>query len=80
MRGLFEGVGVMTIVMNVLHRYVAPFLMGVCMAATTVMPDMASMVTSLTAAGVYGFFSLPAGGRMMMRLTDAVALAPAAGY
>jgi hypothetical protein len=63
----------MTIVMNVLHRYVAPFLMGVCMAATTVMPDMTSMVTSLTAAGVYGFFSLPAGGRMMMRLTDAVA-------
>ncbi len=63
----------MTIVMNVLHRYVAPFLMGVCMAVTTVMPDMASMVTSLTAAGVYGFFSLPAGGRMMMRLTDAVA-------
>ena len=63
----------MTIVMNVLHRYVAPFLMGVCMAATTVMPDMASMVTSLTAAGVYGFFSLPAGGRMMMRLTNAVA-------
>ncbi len=63
----------MNIVMNVLHRYVAPCLMGVWMAATTVMPDMASMVTSLTAAGVYGFFSLPAGGRMMMRLTDAVA-------
>ena len=54
MRGLVGGVGVMTIVMNVLHWYVAPFLMGVCMAATTVMPDMASMVTSLTAAGVYG--------------------------
>ena len=63
----------MTIVMNVLHRYVAPFLMGVCMAATTVMPDMASMVTSLTAAGVYGFFSLPVGGRTITRLTDAVA-------
>ena len=60
-------------VMNVLHRYVAPFLMGVCMAATTVMPDMASMITSLTAAGVYGIFSLPAGGRMIARLTDAVA-------
>ncbi len=63
----------MTIVMNVLHRYVAPFLMGVCMAATTVMPDMALVVASLTAAGVYCFFSLPVGGRMMMRLTDAVA-------
>ncbi len=70
----------MTIVMNVLHRYVAPFLMVVCMAATTVMPDMALLVASLTAAGVCSFFSLPVGGRMMMRLTDAVALAPAAGY
>ncbi len=59
--------------LNVLHWYVAPFLMGVCMAAATVMPDMASVVTSLTAAGVYGFFSLPAGGRMITRLTDAVA-------
>ena len=59
--------------LNVLHRYVAPFLMGVCMAVTTVMPDMESMVTSLTAAGVYGFFSLPAGGRMIARLTDVVA-------
>ena len=63
----------MTIVMNVLHRYVAPFLMGVCMAATTVMPDMASMVASLAAAGVCCFFSLPAGGRTIARLTDAVA-------
>jgi hypothetical protein len=63
----------MTIVMNVLHRYVAPFLMGVCMAAATVMPDMASMVMSLTAAGVYCFFSLPAGGRMIARLTGPVA-------
>jgi hypothetical protein len=63
----------MTIFMNVLHRDVAPFLTGVCMAATTVMPDMALLVASLTAAGVCCFFSLPAGGRMMMRLTDAVA-------
>ncbi len=60
-------------VLNVLHRYVAPFLMGVCMAAATVMPDMASMVTSLTAAGVYCFFSLPAGGRMIARLSDPMA-------
>jgi hypothetical protein len=60
-------------VLNVLHRYVAPFLMGVCMAATTVMPDMASMVTSLTAAGVFGFLDLPAGGRMIARLIDPVA-------
>ncbi len=63
----------MTIVMSVLHRFVAPFLMGVCMAAATVMSDIASMIIPLTAAGVYCFFSLPAGGRMIVRLTDAVA-------
>ena len=63
----------MTIVQKVLHRYVAPFLMGVCMAAATVVGDMAPMVTSLIAAGVYGFFSLSAGGRMIERLADAVA-------
>ncbi len=60
-------------VLNVLHRFVAPFLMGVCMAATTVMPDVASMVIPLTAAGVYGFFSLPAGGRVISWLTDTTA-------
>ncbi len=63
----------MTIVMNVLHRFVAPFLMGACMAGTTVMPDVASMIIPLTAAGVYCFFSLPAGGRMIARLADAMA-------
>ena len=60
-------------VQNVLHRYVAPFLMGVCMAASTVMPDMASMIISLTAAGVYCTFSLPVGGRMIARFADAMA-------
>ncbi len=35
----------MTIVLNVLYRYVAPFLMGVCLAAATVVSDIASRVT-----------------------------------
>ena len=60
-------------VQNVLHRVVAPFLMGVCMAASTVMPDVASMIIPLTAAGVYCYFSLPAGSRMIARLADAMA-------
>ena len=72
MQRILWGVEVMTIVMNVLYRYVAPFLMGVCMAATTVMPDMASLVTSLTAAGVLGFFSFPAARRMLARRSDVV--------
>jgi len=62
----------MTIVLNFLHRYVAPFLMGVCMAATTVVSDMASMVALLSAAGAAGFLSLPAGGRLFARFTGTV--------
>ncbi len=62
----------MTIVLNLLHRYVAPFLMGVCMAAATVVSDMASVVALLSAAGASGFLSLPAGGRLFSRFTDTV--------
>jgi hypothetical protein len=62
----------MTIVMTLLHRYVAPFLMGVCMAATTVVSDIPSMVALLCVAGASGFFSLPAGGRLFSRFTDTV--------
>ncbi len=62
----------MTIVLNVLYRYVAPFLMGVCMAAATVVSDIASMVPLFAAAGVVGFFSFPATIRMLARPSDVV--------
>ncbi len=62
----------MTIVLKALNLYVAPFLVGVCMAGATVVVDMASVAALLTAGGVFGFFSLPAGGRVIARLTDGV--------
>ena len=72
MQRILWGVEVMTIVMNVLYRYVAPFLMGVCMAATTVVSDIASTVPLFAAAGVFGFFSFPAARRMLARRSDVV--------
>ena len=57
-------------VLTVLHRCVAPLLMGVCMAATAEMTDIASMVAFLSTAVACGFFSFPAGGRMIMRLAE----------
>ena len=63
----------MTIVLKALNQYVAPFLVGVCMAGATVAGDTASIAALLTAGGVFGFFSLPAGGRVIARLTDGVA-------
>ena len=63
----------MTIVLNVLHRYVAPFLMGVCMAAATVVSDIPSIVALLCVAGAAGFFSLPVGRRWFARFADPVA-------
>ena len=63
----------MTIVVKALNLYVAPFLVGACMAGVTVVGDMASIAALLTAGGVFGFFSLPAGGRVLARLTIGVA-------
>jgi len=62
----------MTIVLNLLHRIVAPFLGGVCMAATIVVGDMASMVALVSATVALGFLSFPAGVRMIARLADPV--------
>jgi hypothetical protein len=42
----------MTIFLNVLYRYVAPFLMGICMAATTVVSDIASTLPLFAAAEI----------------------------
>lgn len=67
---LDEG-GVMTFVSNVLHKYVAPFLAGVCMAAVTVVGGVVSVVALFVAAGVFGFLSLPAGARMIERHSHA---------
>ncbi|MHA1529622.1 MAG: hypothetical protein ACTSVG_11405 [Alphaproteobacteria bacterium] len=43
------------------------------MAATTVAGDVASLAALVAAAAALGFFSLPAGGRMIARFTQAAA-------
>ena len=57
----------MRVLCDFLHRYLAPFMTGVSMAATTVVSDMPSMAGALTVAVAFGFMSLPAGGRMIRR-------------
>jgi hypothetical protein len=61
----------MAVVLSVVHKYVAPFLVGVFMAAATVVVGVASVVALVVAAGVFAFLSLPAGARMMSRHSGA---------
>jgi hypothetical protein len=61
----------MTVVLSVMNKYVAPFLVGVFMAAATVVVGIESVVALVVAAGVFGFLSLPAGARMMSRHSGA---------
>jgi len=63
----------MVVFSNVLHRYVAPFLLGFCMAASTVVSDVPSMVALLFAAAGLAFLMSPAGGRIIARLTSVAA-------
>lgn len=53
--------------MNFLHRYLAPFLTGVCMAGVTVAQGVPWIAALILAGGVLGYFSLPAGGRTIRR-------------
>ncbi len=46
----------MTIFLNVMLKYVVPFLLGMCMAAAIVFGDIAS-VSALVGAGSVYFFS-----------------------
>ena len=61
----------MTNVSSVLQQYFAPFVVGVCMAAATVVSGVVSIVALLVVAGVFSFLSLPAGARMIARRSDA---------
>ena len=46
----------MTIFLNILLKYVVPFLLGLCMAAAIVFGDIASVSALLGAGSIY-FFS-----------------------
>ena len=58
----------MEALMNILHRYLAPFVAGFCMAGATVVHEVPLVAVLLLAAGVSGYISLPAGGRMIKRI------------
>ena len=58
----------MGVLITFLHRYLSPFVAGVCMAAATVVGNVPMTVVLLLAAVLFGFFSLPAGGRMIGRI------------
>jgi hypothetical protein len=51
-----------------LHRYVLPFMAGVCMAGATVGTDSFPAIVLLLCGLGLAFASLPAGARMIARL------------
>jgi len=51
-----------------LHRYVSPFLAGVCMAGATVTSELALAAALFVAGAGFAFASLPAGGRVIAHL------------
>ncbi len=61
----------MNTVLYVLHRFVSPFLMGLCMAAASVMSDPVSTGFLASIGIIFGFLSLPFGVRTLVRLSDA---------
>jgi hypothetical protein len=61
----------MDLLVAFLHRYLSPFVAGVCVAGATVVDNVPVLVALLLAAALSGFFSLPAGGRMIGRIASA---------
>ena len=69
----YKGGWIMGALIKFLHRFLSPFLTGVCMAAATVASDVPMTVVLLSAAALLGFMSLPAGGRMISRIVGVTA-------
>ena len=59
----------MDVLIAFLHRYLSPFVAGVCAAGATVVDNVPMMVVLLLAAVLFCFVSLPVGGRMIRRMT-----------
>ena len=57
---------------RILNVYVAPFFMGLSMAACAASGEPISSVILLVAAGVAGYFSLPNGDQVIERIFDAI--------
>ncbi len=62
---------IMGVLVAFLHRYLSPFVAGVCLAAATVVGNVPMTAVLLLAAVLFGFFGLPAGGRMIGRMAGA---------
>ena len=58
----------MDVLVAFLHRYLSPFAAGVFVAGATVVDGVSMVVVILLAAVLFGFASLPAGGRMIRRI------------
>jgi len=58
----------MGVLVAFLHRYLSPFVTGVCVAGATVVDNVPMAVVLVLAAVLFGFFSLPAGGRVIRRI------------
>jgi hypothetical protein len=62
---------IMSVLVAFLHRYLSPFVTGVCVAGATVVDNVPLTVALVSATILFGFFSLPAGGRMIGRIAGA---------
>ncbi len=58
----------MGVLVAFLHRYLAPFVAGLCAAAATVVDGVPMTVVLLLAAALFCFVNLPGGVRMIKRL------------
>ena len=61
----------MGVLVAFLHRYLSPFVTGICVAGAVVVDNVPMTVVLILAAVVSGFFSLPAGGRVIGRISGA---------
>jgi len=59
----------MGVLVAFLHRYLSPFVTGACVAGVAVADNVPMAAVLLSAAALSGYFSLPAGGRVIGRMT-----------
>jgi len=60
----------MDVLIAFLHRYLSPFVAGVCAAGATVVDNVPMMVVLLSATALFSFVSLPAGVGMTRRIAE----------
>ena len=58
----------MDVLVAFLHRYLSPFAAGVFVAGASVIDGVPMVVVLVLAAALFGFASLPVGGRMIRRI------------